>query len=175
MRLSDIIFKSNIRELRLYLKNAQDSNKARINEVIKLYEDNKIRNIKTALNTISSLASTNKIQLVETEYPSISVDYTQSGNILTQYRSIAQNWAISGSEIPDVNALEVAFSPQNEIDDDIISTLGYFDIGEYIGDPRQVSSPNTFYPDLNRLRDDYFKKYYENYGLFDYIRLILNY
>jgi hypothetical protein len=116
--------------------------------------------------------NTNKIQLVEAEYPNISVDYTQSGNTLTQYRSIAQNWAISGSEIPDINALEVAFSPQNEIDDDIISTLGYFNIGEYIGDPRQVSSPNTFYPDLNRLRDDYFKKYYENYGLFDYIRLI---
>jgi hypothetical protein len=116
--------------------------------------------------------NTNKIQLVEAEYPSISVDYTQPGNILNQYRSIAQNWAISGSEIPDINALEVAFSPQNEIDDDIISTLGYFDIGEYIGDPRQVSSSNTFYPDLNRLRDDYFKKYYDSYGLFDYIRLI---
>jgi len=116
--------------------------------------------------------NTNKIQIVDAEYPSISVDYTQPGNILTQYRSIAQNWAISGSEIPDVNALEVAFSPQNEIDDDIISTLGYFDIGEYIGDPRQVSSSNTFYPDLNRLRDDYFKKYYDSYGLFDYIRLI---
>jgi hypothetical protein len=116
--------------------------------------------------------NTNKIQLVEAEYPSISVDYTQPGNILSPYISIAQNWAISGSEIPDVNALEVAFSPQNEVDDDIISTLGYFDIGEYIGDPRQVSSSNTFYPDLNRLRDDYFKKYYDSYGLFDYIRLI---
>jgi hypothetical protein len=116
--------------------------------------------------------NTNKIQIVDAEYPSISVDYTQPGNILSQYRSIAQNWAISGSEIPDVNALEVAFSPQNEIDDDIISTLGYFNIGEYIGDPRQVSSSNTFYPDLNKLRDDYFKKYYDSYGLFDYIRLI---
>ena len=116
--------------------------------------------------------NTNKIQLGEAEYPSVSVDYTQSGNILSPYISLAQNWAISGSEIPDVNALEVAFSPQNEIDDDIISTLGYFDIGEYIGDPRQVSSSNTFYPDLNRLRDDYFKKYYDSYGLFDYIRLI---
>ena len=60
MKLSDIIFKSNIRVLGSYLKNAPDSNKARINEVIKLYEDKKIRNIKTALNTITSLASTNK-------------------------------------------------------------------------------------------------------------------
>ena len=59
MKLSDIIFKSNIRVLGSYLKNTPDSNKARINEVIKLYEDKKIRNIKTALNTITSLASTN--------------------------------------------------------------------------------------------------------------------
>ena len=59
MQLFDIIFKYNIRELSSYLQNSPDSNKARINEVIKRYEDKKIRNIKTALNTITSLAYTN--------------------------------------------------------------------------------------------------------------------
>ena len=115
---------------------------------------------------------TDKIQIVNQELPQISLDYTQSGDTLSQYISIQQNYIVSGSETPDVNALEVAFSPQNEIDDDIISSLGYFNIGEYIGDPRQISSSNTSYPDLNALALDYFQKYYDRYDLYDYIRLI---
>ena len=115
---------------------------------------------------------TDKIQIINQELPPINLQYTQSGNTLSQYISIAQNYVVSGSEVPDVNALEVAFSPTNEIDDDIIASLGYFNIGEYIGDPRQISSSATSYPDLNALAADYFKKYYDNYDLFDYIRLI---
>jgi hypothetical protein len=68
--------------------------------------------------------------------------------------------------------LEVAFSPQNEINDDIINSLGYFNIGEYIGDPRQVSSSATSYPDLNALSNNFFQKYFDTYDLTDYVRLI---
>ena len=64
MQFIDIIFKSNITRLIAYLKNAPESNKASINEVIRLYEDRKIGHITTALNTVASLASTNKIQLI---------------------------------------------------------------------------------------------------------------
>ena len=60
MKFTDFVFKTNIIGLRSYLKYAPDSNKARINDVIKLYEERKIRHIKTALNTIESLASNNK-------------------------------------------------------------------------------------------------------------------
>jgi hypothetical protein len=115
---------------------------------------------------------TDKIQIVSSSYPSLNLEYTQSGNILTPYQSIRQHPLSQNSETPDVNALEVAFSPTNEIDDDIISSLGYFNIGEYIGDPRQISSSATSYPDLNRIRDTYFQKYFANYTLYDYIRLI---
>jgi len=115
---------------------------------------------------------TDKIQIVSSSYPPVNLFYTQSGDTLSQYRSIEQFPLSTNSESPDVNALEVAFSPQNEIDDDIISSLGYFNIGEYIGDPRQISSSATSYPDLVRIRDDYFKKYFDNYDLVDYIRLI---
>ena len=111
-----------------------------------------------------------KIQIVTSSLPSINLQYTQSGSILSQYRSIQQQYPSQGSETPDVNILEVAFSPQNEIDDDIISSLGYFNIGEYIGDPRQTFYPN--YPDLNLISQTYFQKYIANYNLFDYIRLI---
>ena len=55
-----------------------------------------------------------------------------------RYRSIQQDSFPSGSN-PSINYLEVAFSPQNQINDDIIAQIGDFNLGEYIGDPRQVS------------------------------------
>jgi hypothetical protein len=95
------------------------------------------------------------------------------GDVLSPFRSLQQNYAISESYTRDVNYVEVAFSPQNEINDDIIAQLGYFNIGDYIGDPRQLVNKNpTFYPDFNRVRDYYFEKYQSNYNLKDYIRLI---
>jgi hypothetical protein len=105
---------------------------------------------------------TDKIQIVSSSYP--------TGSVLSQYCSLEQTYPTLGSETPDINLLEVAFSPQNEINNDIISSLGYFNIGEYIGDPRQVISSN--YPDLNKLSNDFFQKYFASYNLFDYIRLI---
>ena len=107
---------------------------------------------------------TDKIQIISSSLP--------TGSVLSQYTSIEQNYPSLGSESPDVNMLEVAFSPQNEINDDIISSLGYFNIGEYIGDPRQVSSSATSYPDLNVLSNNFFQKYFDTYDLTDYIRLI---
>ena len=92
--------------------------------------------------------------------------------VLSNQISIEQNVPISESYIRDVNILEVAFSPQNEINDDIIQTYGYFNIGEFIGDPRFISSSARTYPDLDRLQRDYFKKYYKKYNIFDYVRLI---
>jgi hypothetical protein len=113
---------------------------------------------------------TDKIQIVSSSYPtgfynSVTYFYT-----LSQYRSIEQSFPQLGSETPDINLLEVAFSPQNEINNDIIASLGYFNIGEYIGDPKQITSSN--YPDLNKLSNDFFQKYFASYDLFDYIRLI---
>ncbi len=50
--------------------------------------------------------------------------------------------------------------------------IGFLNLGEYIGDPRQVSSSATSYPDLDALRNIYFEKYASNYDITDYIRLI---
>jgi len=95
-----------------------------------------------------------------------------SGNTLSPYRSIQQRYPQSESYTRDINYVEVAFSPQNEINDDINSSMGYFNIGEYIGDPRQVSESTYSYPNLDKLRDSYFSKYFKNYNWNDYIRLI---
>jgi len=95
-----------------------------------------------------------------------------SGDVLSPFRSLAQNVAISQSYTANTNLLEVAFSPQNEINQDIMDQIGYFNIGELIGDPRQRSSSATSYPDLDALRNAYFEKYTSNYDLNDFIRLI---
>ena len=73
---------------------------------------------------------------------------------------------------PNINYLEVGFSPQNEINEDINSQLGYFNIGEYIGDPRDISNDTAKYPALDKLSLDYFKKYSSSYNFTDYFRLI---
>ncbi len=96
-----------------------------------------------------------------------------SGSTLSPYISVQQNYPQSASSYTkDINYVEVAFSPQNEINDDINASLGYFNIGDYIGDPRQFASSSTSYPDLDRLRNSYFEKYTKSYDWKDYIRLI---
>jgi len=95
-----------------------------------------------------------------------------SGNTLSNQISIQQNSFESASYSEDVNYIEVAFSPQNQINEDIMSSIGYFNIGEYIGDPRQVSSSAESYPALDALSNSYFEKYTGNYDWTDFIRLI---
>jgi hypothetical protein len=80
------------------------------------------------------------------------------GTVLSNLTSIQQNYISSQSYSPDNNYLEVAFSPQNEINDDISEALGYFNIGEYIGDPKYRFNSNTSYENLDLLRDYYFCK-----------------
>ena len=94
------------------------------------------------------------------------------GNTLSPIRSIQQTSFLSSSYTPDIDYLEIAFSPQNQINDDINAQMGYFNIGEYIGDPRHISQSGRSYPDLNTLRDAYFQKYMASYDLVDFVRLI---
>ena len=91
--------------------------------------------------------------------------------VLSSQLQIQQNLQISQSSTRDVNYAEVTLSPQNEINDDINATYGYFNIGEYIGDPRQVTSSLRDYPDLVNLKNSYFNKYSKSYNYKDYIRL----
>ena len=119
-------------------------------------------------------AVSNKIKTVNTSLPFTgSTDNNVPNNkTLSPFISVQQNYPISSSYTRDVDYVEIAFSPQNEINEDIMDTFGYFNIGEYIGDPRQISSSAETYPDLDALRNEYFKKYTSNYNIWDYIRLI---
>ena len=98
-------------------------------------------------------------------------DSLPSGSTLSPIRKLSQIIEASASYTDNVNYLEVAFSPQNQINDDIIGQMGHFNIGDYIGDPAQRFTGNN-YPDLNNLSEDYFKKYIKQYDLVDFVRLI---
>ena len=45
------------------------------------------------------------------------------GKVLSKYQSIDQNYLISQSYTEDITSLEVGFSPQDEVNDDIIAVL----------------------------------------------------
>ena len=94
-------------------------------------------------------------------------------NTLSNQRSVQQDKTRDDIYTNNVNLLEVTFSPQNELNDDIIQQLGHFNIGDLIGDPREISSSAQSYPELDKLRKEYFLKYvHENYDFNDYVRLI---
>ena len=95
-----------------------------------------------------------------------------SGDTLSNQKSIQQKSFTAEDYTNNLNLLEVAFSPQNEINDDIINQIGFFNIGDYIGDPRLVSSSADTYPSLIELSKQYFEKYTSSYDVYDYIRLI---
>jgi hypothetical protein len=112
-----------------------------LNSVIEKYDTSTIKN-----------RLTNKIQLEQNIAP---------GNTLSSLISIQQNnLPQSGTYTSDVDYLEVVFSPQNEINDDISDQLGGFNIGEFIS-PDEIygTSSLNYYPALRDLSEDYFKKY----------------
>ena len=103
--------------------------------------------------------------------PITSSKLADNDSVLSPMVSVQQK-VYSQQRDDDTRYTEVAFSPQNQINKDIIDQLGYFNIGEYIGDARQWKSADNNYPDLDKLRDSYFKKYTKSYDLVDFIRLI---
>jgi len=70
----------------------------------------------------------------------------------------------------DSPKLDVQFSPQQAINEDIIADFGGIDFDDFIGDPGDVY--NSEYPALKKVRDHYFKRYDIKNDFFEYIRLI---
>lgn len=95
-----------------------------------------------------------------------------AGDTLSRYIQIQQNSEEENNYTNNISYVEVGFSPQNEINEDIMDQMGFFNIGEFIGDPRQRFNKLDTYPDLDRLANSYFEKYTGNYNFTDYIRLI---
>jgi hypothetical protein len=135
-----------------------------ITNVEKIYQDQVPAGIKNRV--------TDKIDVKFNILPEKPTGSNQNIDVLSAYRGIQQESFVSQSYTPDVNYLEVAISPQNQINDDINAQIGYFNLGDYIGDPRQFSSSARNYPDLDILRDAYFEKYIKSYDVLDFVRLM---
>jgi len=73
---------------------------------------------------------------------------------------------------PDYEDLGVFFSPTNELNEDIIYTLGAFRLDDYIGSPLPNQQTASEYEDLKDIKDIYFKKVERRYNYWDYIKLI---
>lgn len=110
-----------------------------------------------------------KIQQKEVTLP-IQTRNIPVSSTLSPYIRVQQGNYLNTPVGLELNTAEVAFSPQNEINKDIINQLGYFNIGEYIGDPRTIREPS--YKDLKTLKEYYFSKYQSRYNYKDYIRLV---
>ena len=91
--------------------------------------------------------------------------------VLSSGLKIQQNLEVSQSSTRDVNYAETALSPQNEINDDINASFGFFNIGDYIGDTLDTNNNTTNYPTLQALSNNYFTKYTSSYDYKDYVRL----
>ena len=61
----------------------------------------------------------------------------------------------------DYNDLGIFFSPQQELNEDIVYTLGDVRMDDIIGDPRHETASS--YADLTTLKNQYFKKYHNKY------------
>ena len=71
----------------------------------------------------------------------------------------------------DLNFVDASFSPQNEINKDIIAEFGNtIDLDELIGNPKDAYE--TTYKDLDSLKKQYFAKFIDKYNLKDFVRLI---
>jgi len=108
----------------------------------------------------SFIESNEKIKIIETE--------TLPDNTLSPNVSIVKKQKYN--QVKNSSKLEIAISPQNSINDDIIKQLGNFNLDEYIGDPRDANK--LTYPKLDELRSFYFKKYLEKQDIFDIIKLL---
>ena len=91
--------------------------------------------------------------------------------VLSSGLKIQQNLEVSQSSTRDVNYAETALSPQNEINDDINASFGFFNIGDYIGETLDINNDTTNYPTLQALSNSYFTKYISSYNYKDYVRL----
>ena len=94
-----------------------------------------------------------------------------SGSTLSPYTSIQER--LENPYTLNTNNLEVAFSTQDSINNDIVDDLGYFNIDEYIGDPKLESSGS--YPELEELKNYYFQKYTSKANVNELLQLLSYY
>ena len=116
----------------------------------------------TELNAVYSPPSLNKVRILNN---------TITGSVLSPILRLEET--PTENLIKDVHFIEAGFSPQNEINNQIISLYSSsFNIDEYIGDPRD--DQKTTYPTLVEFNYNYYSSsgYFREYDIKDFVRLI---
>jgi hypothetical protein len=116
----------------------------------------------TELNAVYSAPVINKVRVVNN---------TITGSVLSPFLRLEESPTEEFTR--DIHFIEAGFSPQNEINDQIISLYSSsFDIDVYIGDPRD--SQKTSYPSLVEFNYNYYSSsgYFKEYDIKDFVRLI---
>jgi len=93
-----------------------------------------------------------------------------SDSLLSPYVTIQQ---YNTNNRLNSNDVEIAFSPANAINSNLVSSSGYVNINQLIGDPSHQYL--DFYPDLKIVRDNYFASYDYSHSVWEYIRIIKYY
>ena len=96
---------------------------------------------------------------------------TTDDNILSP--DILSQLPTSERQAPDFSNIGIYLSPQNEINEDIIYTLGTFSLDTFLGDPREETLDT--YTSFKPLIDQYFKKLKageDRYNIWDFTRWV---
>ena len=91
-------------------------------------------------------------------------------NILLHNRSLETSTL--DRQPPEYEDLGIFFSPTEEINEDIIYTLGAFRLDDYIGSPLPDAQRSSSYVDLEDIREVYSRKIKRKYNYWEYIKLI---
>jgi hypothetical protein len=89
------------------------------------------------------------------------------------YRNNSIQVSLADNQPIDSPRLGIYFSPTNEVNQDIAEQFGGISIDDYIGNPSHTSLDH--YPDLEKLYNEYGKKYTKRNNTQEYVRLIGHY
>lgn len=124
------------------------------------YRPNTESYITNSPNSVYANPVNQKVRIVNNEI---------TGSVLSSFLRLEDQSNIYRTK--DIHFTDVSFSPQNEVNKDIISQYGStIDIDQLIGDPKDSSKKE--YPSLIKLSEEYYEKYDRRYNFKDYVRLI---
>jgi len=110
---------------------------------------------------------TEKVRIFDNTPVSGSID-VYSNNILSPWFKVETE---DVNRTSDLQFTEMSFSPQNEINKDIIAQYGnLLDLDPYLGDTS--NDKLSYYPGVVQLNNSYRQKYISKYNYIDYINLI---
>jgi len=95
-----------------------------------------------------------------------AIDIFNENNILDPNFSTE---VATGTNIKSSGKLDIYFSPQNDINNDMISYFGNVSLDDYIGDPSDYTKNE--YPELTKISRRYWKKFSDRFDLNKWIKI----